>query len=224
MSEHPKGILRNNSTSEQSRAQQLQDKLDRQEVIKNTRLNAKLNSDSSKGDEIRAKIAQKKKELGESDDPDESKPEHLKWDELNIYKNEQEKSATMKIDEPKTPYEGGFNPEGEYYKDDEDQNNGDEDIPQFDLGEGEYDKLDNDNKNESSLHGSEVIKDPNQDDEGDEDEEKEPQEEQLTAEERHKRFEEKRKEHYHLKALPLKHKIDIPDDDNDNDSSTDATV
>ena len=26
----------------------------------------------------------------------------------------------MKIDEPKTPYEGGFNPEGEYYRDDDD--------------------------------------------------------------------------------------------------------
>ncbi|KAI5955113.1 hypothetical protein KGF54_001674 [Candida jiufengensis] len=207
--QHPKGILRNNSISESQ--QQLQDKLDRKEVIKNTQLNAKLNSDTSKGDEIRAKIAQKKKELGIDDEDQAKEHEHLKWDELNIYKNEQEKSATMKIDEPKTPYEGGFNPEGEYYKDDDD--NDDNEIPEFELGEGEYDKL-NENENKSSLHGSEVLKDNQQEEPEEEDEDEDGEgEEPLTAEERHKRFEEKRKEHYHLKALPLKQKIDIPDDD-----------
>ena len=35
----------------------------------------------------------------------------LKWDEANLYLTEQEKSSTMKIDEPKTPYAKRYNPE-----------------------------------------------------------------------------------------------------------------
>jgi protein phosphatase inhibitor 2 len=35
----------------------------------------------------------------------------LKWDEANLYLTEQEKSSTMKIDEPKTPYARRYNPE-----------------------------------------------------------------------------------------------------------------
>ncbi|KAI9744160.1 MAG: hypothetical protein M1818_002312 [Claussenomyces sp. TS43310] len=34
----------------------------------------------------------------------------LKWDEANLYLAEQEKSATMKIDEPKTPYARRYDP------------------------------------------------------------------------------------------------------------------
>jgi protein phosphatase inhibitor 2 len=34
----------------------------------------------------------------------------LKWDEANLYLTEQEKSATMKIDEPKTPYAKQYDP------------------------------------------------------------------------------------------------------------------
>ena len=34
----------------------------------------------------------------------------LKWDEANLYLTEQEKSATMKIDEPKTPFVHNYNP------------------------------------------------------------------------------------------------------------------
>lgn len=35
----------------------------------------------------------------------------LKWDEANLYLTEQEKSSTMKIDEPKTPYAKRYEPE-----------------------------------------------------------------------------------------------------------------
>jgi len=34
----------------------------------------------------------------------------LKWDEANLYLTEQEKSSTMKIDEPKTPYAKRYDP------------------------------------------------------------------------------------------------------------------
>ncbi|KAL6450319.1 GLC8 Protein GLC8 [Candida maltosa Xu316] len=196
---HPKGILRNRPDGYDEEHHEVPDRLDRNEVIKNTKLNAQLASESSKGEEIRAKIAEKKKQH----EIDPNAPDHLKWDEINLYKNEQEKTATMKIDEPKTPYEGGFNPEGEYYRDDdEDQEGGPGDI----VGEGEFDKT---SHASGSLHGGQVIRDENQDEE--EEEEEEPEEEPLTAEERHRRFEEKRKQHYHLKGLPLKTHIDVPD-------------
>lgn len=35
----------------------------------------------------------------------------MKWDEANLYLTEQEKSSTMKIDEPKTPYAKRYDPE-----------------------------------------------------------------------------------------------------------------
>ena len=43
------------------------------------------------------------------DDDDEANP-RLKWDEANLYLTEQEKSSTMRIDEPKTPYARRYDP------------------------------------------------------------------------------------------------------------------
>lgn len=193
----PRGILRN---KEECRRLSLtgEGDLDRSEVIRNTRLNAQLNSESFKGERIRAKIAEAKAHNGDNKDQD-----HLKWDEINLYKTEQEKAATMKIDEPKTPYEGGFNPEGEYYQNDDE----DDPIPEFSLGEGQFDKETAPAEDDRIVKDEEAV--------ADDDEEEEEEEESLTAEERHKRFEEMRKAHYHLAANPLKHKIDISDDDDD---------
>ncbi|PVH15628.1 uncharacterized protein CXQ87_003474 [Candidozyma duobushaemuli] len=190
----PRGILRNKAESSRSPSSG-EAELDRSEVIRNTRLNAQLQSESSKGERIRAKIAEAKEANGDS-----KTPEHLKWDEINLYKTEQEKAATMKIDEPKTPYEGGFNPDGEYYQNDDDE----EEIPDFSLGEGQFD--------------SEVA--PAEDDriirnEAAEDEEDEDEDQPLSAEERHKKFEEMRKAHYHQAANPLKHRIEVSDDEDE---------
>ncbi|EGW35420.1 uncharacterized protein SPAPADRAFT_130711 [Spathaspora passalidarum NRRL Y-27907] len=204
----PRGILRNRDEG-QHVPHEISDQLDRQEVIKNTQLNARLSSEySTKGDKIRAKIAEEKRRrsFGASD--------HLKWDEINLYKTEQEKAATMKIDEPKTPYEGGFNPLGEYYRDDDNEEAAPEDdIPSFTLGEGEFDK---EHPVVGSLSGGEVI--PNEEavveNEQPEDEENE---QELTAEERHRRFEEKRKAHYHLKGMVLKQKFAVSDEDLDDE-------
>lgn len=205
--EHPRGILRNRGEHSPTEPHEIEDHLDRQEVIKNTRLNSQLASESSKGDRIRAQIAEQK---AKQHDPD-SQQEHLKWDEINLYKTEQEKCSTMKIDEPKTPYEGGFNPEGEYYKDDDE-----EEIPTFELGEGEFNPEKAKLAHES-LNGGEIIEDPSLRDDGEQDqeEEEEEEEEKLTAEERHRRFEEKRKEHYQLKGNALRHKIEVSDDDDE---------
>lgn len=167
----PRGILRN---KDEATKHPFEEQLDRQEVVRNTILNSQPQ---------------------QVERPDQSLPvvqgnDHLKWDEINLYKTEQEKAATMKIDEPKTPYEGGFNPQGEYYQ--QDEVDGDDDIPQFELGEGEA------TQNIQLLNGGEVLPLEEM-----EEEEEEEEERPLTAEERHKRFEEMRKKHYHLKANPL---------------------
>ena len=44
-------------------------------------------------------------------DAEAAENQRLKWDELNIYRTEQEKSSTMKIDEPKTPYAKRYDPQ-----------------------------------------------------------------------------------------------------------------
>ena len=199
----PKGILRNKEKDAQARNyESLSRDLDRQEVIRNTRYNAHLVSDSSKGDRIRAQIAEARLRNG---DGEHSFNEHLKWDEINLYKTEQEKAATMKIDEPKTPYDGGFDPSGEYYQ----EENVNEAIPDFDLGEGQFASTQEVSK---SLNGGEVLRYQDEDDSDDEDE-GEDQDIPLLTEERHRLFKEMRNSHYHNAANPLKQKISIPDDD-----------
>lgn len=47
--------------------------------------------------------------LPSSENADENM--RLRWDEANLYLTEQEKSSTMKIDEPKTPYAKRYEPE-----------------------------------------------------------------------------------------------------------------
>lgn len=187
----PRGILRNKQEGQHSPHETTQGELDRQEVIRNTRYNAHLKSESAQGDKIRAQLAEAKH--------DDKLPDHLKWDEINLYKTEMEKAATMKIDEPKTPYEGGFNPEGEYYQED------DEAIPDFTLGESQPQEETVD----QSLNGGELVKDEEQEEEPEEEEE---EEQPLLAEERHRRFEEMRKKHYHHAAAPLKHGVDVDDE------------
>lgn len=212
---------------------------------KNAEQFSKISSDlllnnKAEGDKIRAKIAEQKKKMYELEllnekklnnnnnsnkennsnnhsNEDELDEDHLKWNEANLYLNEQEKSATMKIDEPKTPYEGGFNPNNEYYKEDDDEEEGDG-LGEFSLGEGAADiPLDDVAKRHlQSLNGGEIIESneqPEQEQEQPEGEDEQPEEEELSPEEKHKLFEQKRKQHYHLKAEVLKHPIKDDDDE-----------
>ncbi|KAI1982305.1 hypothetical protein LOZ51_001081 [Ophidiomyces ophidiicola] len=65
---------------------------------------------------------------------DDSSPK-LKWDEANLYLTEQERTSTMKIDEPKTPYVPHYDIDQE---DDED----DPDVGGIDAGDVAVDELD----------------------------------------------------------------------------------
>lgn len=148
----------------------------------------------------------------------------LKWDEANLYLTEQEKSATMKIDEPKTPYAKQYDPAedeeeiemidaDELMVDELDKARGarrqsgdrskEDDIPGLSLGEPEEaipEKEFGDGepkKRAVHVNGEEHVG--------------------LSAEEqeKHRKFEEMRKKHYEMKnvANMLGHPEDLDDDD-----------
>ncbi|KAH3663360.1 hypothetical protein OGAPHI_005350 [Ogataea philodendri] len=200
----PRGILKNAPHEEETPVETPDagtpdvQEFDRQKVIENTLLNSKLFRDSSsKGDIIRSQIQEQKRRQSHS-----GSLEHLQWDEKNILINEQEKSATMKIDEPKTPYEGGFDPNNDYYRTD----NEDEDhLDDFDLGEGAGD--------DAPLKNDDRIEVVAQEQENQPEEKEQEEQEELTPEQKHKLFEERRKQHYHLKANPLKKPIQVREEE-----------
>ncbi|KAK3948025.1 hypothetical protein QBC32DRAFT_68970 [Pseudoneurospora amorphoporcata] len=57
------------------------------------------------------------------DEDSSEQGQRLKWDEANLYLTEQERSSTMKIDEPKTPYAKHYDPA-------EDPSDDDEEVPE----------------------------------------------------------------------------------------------
>ncbi|QPG76685.1 hypothetical protein FOA43_004079 [Brettanomyces nanus] len=201
-----KGILKNaprDATYKKEPSNELdveKAKFDRQKVIENTRMNSKLTAlNAEQGNIIRQRLAHQAKIRDHQLAEEAAKvldEDHLKWDEKNILLNEQEKSATMKIDEPKTPYEGGFNPNNEYYRPDEDDTTGEYEMGEINLGEGVAD-----DKNVVPNDTIEVVEP-----EVDESVEKlvDPSTEELTPEEKHRIFELKRKQHYHMKGSVLK--------------------
>ena len=152
---------------------------------------------------------------------DDENSQRLKWDEANLYLTEQEKSSTMKIDEPKTPYTKRYDPA-------EDPSEEEEDIPTLDADEIVVDELDRvggrkmsrtkddeipglelgepedavgDGSGGISRSGSvkgekQVVVDPS-------DEVGHGENVGLSAEERekHRKFEEMRKKHYEMKEV-----------------------
>jgi protein phosphatase inhibitor 2 len=183
---------------------------DRNAVLENTRANAQIHS-------VGNSIIQKHKvDLEEelSKDPEyaaAAAAAHLKWNEANLYLNEQEKFSTMKITEPKTPFQGAVG-DSEYYKPDED----DDELnlpPAFDSLHGEALSL-----GEAEVSGPDptiqtnriIVDEKAKKDEENDDEEEEPEE---TPEERHKRFEAMRRNHYYMKGAVMHKPVEDDDDD-----------
>jgi len=155
---------------------------------------------------------------------DENSPQ-LKWDEANLYLNEQNRDSTMKIDEPKTPYAKQYDPAEDEQEvemlnaqelkvdelDDKPRRRPKmDDIPDFDLGQSELQArgahtpesekrvmVEQDMDTDAGYHG-ELL--PN-----------------ATQEERekHRKFEELRKKHYEMRNVKdlLGHPEDADEDD-----------
>ncbi|KAG6032665.1 hypothetical protein E4U41_007175 [Claviceps citrina] len=162
-------------------------------------------------------------------DPDgQEQSQRLKWDEANLYLTEQERTSTMKITEPKTPYAKHYDP-SEDPSDDENGlrgsgsapqavgGRGEDDIPGLSLGDPEEEIADG-NAEKSARQPSE--KTVHVDDEiialsaGDDMVGLSPEER-----EKHRRFEVARKKHYdmHNVAQLLGAPEFIPDDDEEYD-------
>ncbi|PYH98380.1 hypothetical protein BO71DRAFT_395334 [Aspergillus ellipticus CBS 707.79] len=113
----PKGILKNSSTQVPQVAQVHEtvtipeasiDSVDTKELtLQNTLQNAGRRRSLSNA---RPGSSSRRQSLAHiHGHPDDSSP-RLKWDEANLYLTEQEKTAKMKIDEPKTPYAPQYDP------------------------------------------------------------------------------------------------------------------
>ncbi|KAK8926946.1 Protein GLC8 [Metarhizium anisopliae] len=154
--------------------------------------------------------------------------QRLKWDEANLYLTEQERTSTMKITEPKTPYAKHYDP-AEDPSDDEDfmeggglrrkisGPGGEDDIPGLSLGDPEEEIPETDvppharQPSEKTVHVDDQDATPSAEEElvGISPEERE----------KHRQFEAARKKHYdmHNVAQLLGAPEFIPDDEDEDD-------
>lgn len=191
-------------------------------TIENTQINAGPRRSSSA-----ARPSSRRQSAHESGDAHESS-QRLKWDEANLYLTEQERSSTMKIDEPKTPYAKHYDPTEDPSDEDDDdiaveddhphrkttRHRNEDDIPGLSLGEPEEEITEAEasaarTNSEKTVHVDEesVGHSSEQELAG------------LSPEERekHRKFEEMRKKHYEMRnvAQLLGHPEDLPDDEDD---------
>ncbi|KAM3448023.1 hypothetical protein MY3296_008164 [Beauveria thailandica] len=107
----PKGILKHSgthqasSTDETPASRPIRPRAMSKEItLENTNYNAGHRRSSST-----ARITASRRQSATNTESAEPS-QRLKWDEVNLYLTEQERSSTMKIDEPKTPYVKHYDP------------------------------------------------------------------------------------------------------------------
>ncbi|QLQ77779.1 hypothetical protein HG537_0A00260 [Torulaspora globosa] len=168
----------------------------RKQVLMNTKLNAKLTSKKREGlagaggSHVLPKDTLSLKHQQDAE-------ERLQWNQKNLAANELTKQQyqDIHIDEPKTPYQGAIDPDGEYYKDDDED---EAELQNFSLDPGSEPVLEPKAENTSS----EPAADPESD-----------------KDERSRRFEEMRKKHYNLKEALQNRRLQDNDDDDDDDEN-----
>ena len=163
--------------------------------------------------------------VGDADDMESS--QRLKWDEANLYLTEQERTSTMKITEPKTPYAKHYDPSEDDDDDilDGDHAGRDHDIPGLSLGEPEEDIPENEYAASSkNSDGSSAGRKQSKVHVNDEDATPQHDADEyigMTPEERekHRKFEEARKKHYEMKDVAkfLGHPENLEEDPDEDD-------
>ncbi|KAK1244013.1 hypothetical protein MKX08_002151 [Trichoderma sp. CBMAI-0020] len=219
----PRGILKNPSFGSPPSPEQPRDRsLSAKEVtLANTHINAGPRRSSSGAGSRR----HSSHSIGDPSEP----AQRLKWDEANLYLTEQERSSTMKITEPKTPYAKHYDPAEDPTDDEDGDEDGvagagrktqragaEDDIPGLSLGEPEEEIPERPahvsrSSSEKTVHVEQESVTPSAEEEvlG------------LTPEERekHRKFEEARKKHYEMKnvAQILGHPEDLDEDEDEDD-------
>ena len=241
---HSKGILKNPSSQHvnsppPAEPQRRERSMSSKEItIENTHFNAGHRRSSSAARQ-QAAARRRSSHTGSADGAPSAAEEsghRLKWDEANLYLTEQERTATMKIDEPKTPYAKHYDPAEDPSDEDDDEDdemggqaaNGvagagphsktarpaaEDDIPGLSLGEPEEAVPSPPPAAEKRAHVDDESV-GGHDTDG---------EEMVgwSAEERekHRRFEEALKRHYEMKNVAhlLGNPETLPDDEDDED-------
>ncbi|KAI0115591.1 hypothetical protein GGR51DRAFT_556028 [Nemania sp. FL0031] len=207
----PKGILKNSFRKSPPESPIKEKDLSEKELtILNTQTNAGHRRSSSSASRPAGTRRRSSRASFQSDD-EMASSQRLQWDEANLYLTEQERTSTMKITEPKTPYARHYDP-----SEDEDDEMADGDpIPGLSLGEPEEEVPENEftsSRKQSKVHVNDEDATPEHDAEN--------EYLGMTPEERekHRKFEQLRKKHYEMKGVArfLGHPEDLDDmDDND---------
>ncbi|KAL8396873.1 hypothetical protein RB594_003825 [Gaeumannomyces avenae] len=211
---------------------------DKELTIHNTQYNAghrRSSSAARPGAASRRQSSRTPSHQGEGDEEESNM--RLKWDEANLYLTEQDRTSTMKIDEPKTPYAKHYDPT-EDPSDDEDVDMGgsgsgsgsgsnaakhrtgsvSDEIPGLSLGEPEEAVPDEFTREASPRQRAVHVDEPGSGHDNDDDELA-----GLSPEERekHRRFNQLRKKHYEMKdvAQLLGHPEDLDDMDEEDGSA-----
>ncbi|KAI0865917.1 hypothetical protein F4860DRAFT_458195 [Xylaria cubensis] len=208
----PKGILKN-SFQKSPPASPIKEKdiSEKELTIINTQTNAGHRRSSSTASRPAGNRRRSSRTL--SIDDEMASSQRLQWDEANLYLTEQERTSTMKITEPKTPYARHYEPSED---EDDEMADGDQ-IPGFSLGEPEEEIPQREfaSRKPSKVHVNDDDATPEHDAEN--------EFIGMTPEERekHRKFEQLRKMHYRMgdvaKFLGHPEELEEMEDENEND-------
>ncbi|KAI1263538.1 hypothetical protein F5Y18DRAFT_418204 [Xylariaceae sp. FL1019] len=193
----PKGILKNSyqgSPPESPTKEREHDVTEKELTIANTQANAGHRRSSSAASRPAGSRRQSSRTPSNAGEEDMSNSQRLQWDEANLYLTEQERTATMKITEPKTPYARHYEPSED--EDDEMEDGEEGQIPGLSLGEPEEEvPVSEGSSRKSKVHVSDEDATPQHDAEN--------EYIGMTPEERekHRKFEQARKKHYEMKDV-----------------------
>ncbi|KAI2613439.1 hypothetical protein GGR54DRAFT_328718 [Hypoxylon sp. NC1633] len=197
----PRGILKNSFQKSPPPPSPIKEKdlSEKELTIINTQTNAGHRRSSSAASRPPGSRRQSSRTPSHAGDHILDSNQRLKWDEANLYLTEQERTATMKITEPKTPYARHYEPSED---EDEEMLDGDssrkEEIPGLSLGEPEEEVPEDEFgslRKQSKVHVNDEDATPLHDAENEflamspEDREK------------HRKFEALRKKHYEMKDV-----------------------